>query len=164
MTTHSGAVNVWHDDPQVWRFVFTRYLGSFTAMSLLWEVAQLPLYRLWAEESIASITYVVIHCTLGDMLIGVVALLAALVVTRARGLERWHWARIGTCAITLGFAYTMFSEWLNTSVRMSWAYSDRMPLTPFIPLGISPLLQWLVVPACALLWAKRLGGRRVNGD
>lgn len=154
MTTGPNKPRLWYDDPQVWRFVFVRYPLVFTPISLLWEIAQLPLYRLWSEAPSASIAYAVIHCTLGDMFIGVVALLIALVATRARGFERWHWARIGMCTITLGFTYTIFSEWLNTSMRMSWAYSEWMPLTPFISLGVSPLLQWLVVPTIALVWAK----------
>lgn len=156
MTTGTGTARIWHDDPQVWRFLFARYLVVFTPISLLWEIAQLPLYTLWSQAPPASVAYAVIHCTLGDMLIGVLALLAALVATRAGPLNRWRWRRLGVVAVSFGLAYTAFSEWFNMAVRMSWAYSEWMPLTPFIALGASPLLQWLVVPAAALAWARRL--------
>ncbi|HBO1414539.1 hypothetical protein [Pseudomonas aeruginosa] len=131
-----------------------RYLIVLASFNLLWEIGQLPLYTLWAEAPPSAIAYAVLHCTLGDILIGVLALLAALIATRAGALEQWRWWRIGTTAVGLGLAYTAFSEWLNTTVLMSWAYSERMPLTPILPLGLSPLLQWLVVPVAALVWAR----------
>jgi len=167
MTTGTGRARLWHEDPQVWRFLFARYLVLFMPLSLLWEIAHLPLYTLWSQAPPATIVYALIHCTLGDMLIGALALLAALVATRAGPLERWRWRRVGAVAVGFGLAYTAFSEWFNTVVRMSWAYSEWMPLTPFLPLGASPLLQWLLVPAVALAWARHLGARelarRANG-
>ncbi|OHC55452.1 MAG: hypothetical protein A3J25_01175 [Pseudomonadales bacterium RIFCSPLOWO2_02_FULL_63_210] len=152
---------LWPEDPRVWRLVLVRYLAVFAPLSLLWEIAQLPLYSLWTQASPASIAYAVIHCTLGDMLIGVLALLVALLVTRAGPLERWRWGRLGAVAVGFGLVYTAFSEWFNTAVRMSWAYSDWMPLTPIVGLGVSPLLQWLLLPTVALAWA-RAAARKVN--
>ena len=159
--TGTGEVRLWHDDPHVWRFVFARYLAIFAPISLLWEIAQLPLYTLRSQAPPASVAYAVIHCTLGDMLIAVLALLAALVATRAGPLERWRWRRVGGGAVGFGLMYTAFSEWSNTAVWMNWAYSEWMPLTPFIALGVSPLLQWLLVPSVALAWA-RAAERKAN--
>lgn len=153
MMIGTGTLRLWYEDPRVWRF-FVRYLIVFAPFSLLWEIAQLPLYTLWTQASPASIAYAVIHCTLGDMLIAVLALLAALLVTRAGPLERWRWGRVGAVAVGFGLVYTAFSEWFNTAVRMSWAYSEWMPLTPIIALGVSPLLQWLLLPTVALAWAR----------
>jgi hypothetical protein len=47
-------------------------------------------------------------------------------------------------------------EWLNIVVRASWAYSDRMPVVPVIGTGLSPLLQWVVVPTVAAEAARRI--------
>ncbi len=60
-------------------------------------------------------------------------------------------------AIALGVAYTGFSEWLNVYLRRSWAYSDWMPLIPLggHRIGLSPILQWLLVPAFSLWAASR---------
>ncbi|MFU4581410.1 hypothetical protein ACM71K_30300 [Pseudomonas aeruginosa] len=154
MTTDTDTPRHWHEDSHVWRFICVRYLIVLASFNLLWEIAQLPLYTLWAEAPPSAIAYAVLHCTLGDILIGVLALLAALIATRAGPLERWRWWRIGGTAVGFGLAYTALSEWLNTTVLMSWAYSEWMPLTPILALGISPLLQWLVVPVAALVWAR----------
>jgi hypothetical protein len=52
-----------------------------------------------------------------------------------------------------GLAYTVFSEWLNTEIRGSWAYTDAMPQLPLVGAGLSPLAQWIVVPLIAFWWA-----------
>ena len=40
-----------------------------------------------------------------------------------------------------GVAYTIFSEWLITTVRQGWAYSPLMPVVPIMGTGLAPLLQ-----------------------
>jgi hypothetical protein len=72
------------------------------------------------------------------------------------GNNRWPIERrkqIFLATLTFGLAYTVFSEWLNTAVRQSWAYSDLMPTLPVLGTGVSPLLQWFVVPGVALYLA-----------
>ncbi|MSQ72711.1 MAG: hypothetical protein EXR27_15690 [Betaproteobacteria bacterium] len=47
-------------------------------------------------------------------------------------------------------AYTVFSEWLNTSVLGAWTYSSLMPVIPLLGTGLSPFMQWLLVLPVAL--------------
>jgi hypothetical protein len=56
-------------------------------------------------------------------------------------------------AVAMGVGYTIFSEWLNIVVREAWAYRDIMPVIPVIDAGLTPFLQWLVVPTAAYLGA-----------
>src|SRR3546814_13954449 len=68
---------------------------------------------------------------------------------RLAGDPRWPQARfhaVAALAILGGLAYTIFSEWLNTEIRGSWAYTDAMPQLPLVGSGLSPLAQWIVVP------------------
>jgi hypothetical protein len=58
-------------------------------------------------------------------------------------------------AVGGGLAYTVFSEWLNTEIRGSWAYTAWMPALPLIGSGLAPFLQWVLVPPLALWWARR---------
>ena len=156
MAIGTGTTRVWCHDPHVWRFVLVRYLPALAALSALWEVAQLPLYTLWWETPPLSIAYAVLHCTLGDVLIGICTLLLALIVTRSGALRDWRWRRVGVIAVAFGLAFTVFSEWFGTAVRASWTYSEWMPVTPFVPIGVSPLLQWVVVPLTALALSRRV--------
>ena len=97
------------------------------------------------------------HCTLGDLAIGLSALVLALVLTRATAPARWHWGRIAVLTTVIGTAYTIFSEWMNTVALQGWRYSDAMPVVRAfgVEIGVSPLLQWLLIPPLALRLALR---------
>ena len=82
------------------------------------------------------------------------SLLGALLVF---GNRRWpdeRYIAVAAPAILAGVAYTIFSEWHNTEVRNSWAYSSLMPTLPGLGTGLSPLLQWFVIPIAAFWWAR----------
>ena len=138
-----------------WLGAVRRYLAVIAAGNLLWEFAQLPLYTIWYEGSANEILFAVAHCTGGDVLIASMALLGALMLA---GEPHWPQARfhaVAALAIFGGLAYTVFSEWLNTEIRGSWAYTEAMPQLPLVGAGVSPLAQWIVVPLIAFWWASR---------
>ena len=66
--------------------------------------------------------------------------------------------RTAGLTIALGVGYTIFSEWLNIVVRAAWQYSELMPVVPVIGTGLSPLLQWLVIPSASLYFARLASG------
>jgi hypothetical protein len=133
-----------------------RYALWFTGLNLAWEVSQLPLYTIWDEAQASYIAFAVLHCTAGDLLIGVSALALALVLTRARPPDRYNWPAVAALLTIIGVGYTAFSEWNNTVLRPAWAYSELMPIIPIgnAAIGLSPLLQWLLLPPLAL-WLAR---------
>ena len=130
------------------------YLSAATGIHLIWETAQLPLYTIWSAGTRFEILFAVIHCTAGDLLITASTLgLAAL----AARIGRWPFLgnRMALTAMLLGLGYTVFSEWLNTQVRQSWSYIEAMPLLPPFGTGLTPSLQWLIVPALAFGYVRR---------
>ena len=115
----------------------------------------------FADGNFRQQAFAVLHCTGGDVLITASALVIALLVV---GDKRWPSARffpVLAFTVASGLAYTIFSEWLNVVVRASWAYSAAMPVVPIfgISVGLSPILQWLVVPPSSLLLARRFTSR-----
>lgn len=124
-------------------------------MNLGWEVLQLPFYTLWSTASAPAIAWGVLHCTLGDVLIAVVTFVVARRLTR--GLPGMVFL---VALITLGVGYTVFSEWLNVSVRASWAYAPAMPVVPPFGTGLTPLLQWILLPPAAFFLAGALTKNR----
>lgn len=146
----------WYRDRAALSFIAFEYLPWLGALSLVWEIAHLPLYTVWAEDSLLFIAYVAAHCTLGDVAIGAASLLFALVATRAGTIDEWKFRTVGLVTVVTGFGYTAFSEWLNTVARESWAYSALMPVINLsgVEIGLSPLAQWLVIPSVAL-WLAR---------
>jgi hypothetical protein len=144
---------------QAWLSVLRWYGIALVFANLGWEIAQLPLYTIWAEGSLAELAFAVVHCTLGDLLIAYLSLVIALLVV---GADEWpvrRFASVATVAVVIGVGYTIYSEWLNISVRNSWAYSSLMPVVPWIQTGLSPLAQWIVIPSVGLWWARRLALR-----
>ncbi len=90
----------------------------------------------------------------GDLLIGAASLVGALLLAGVREWPGRGFLRVGTLAVGLGVAYTGFSEWLNVSIRQSWAYSEWMPTIAVgsLRIGLSPLAQWVAVPVLGF-WA-----------
>lgn len=135
-----------------------RYLAIVIPANFAWEIAQIPLYSIWREASPADVAFAILHCTGGDALIAAASFGLALLVTgrHARHLGAAR-RRVAVTTIAIAVAYTVFSEWLNVSVRGNWAYSPWMP--EIFGIGLSPLLQWVFTPALGF-WAL---GRRAAG-
>lgn len=132
-----------------------RFLLAMAAGNLVWEAAHVPLYTIWVSGSRGEIAYAVLHCTVGDVLIATSTLAVALAVFGRNGWPGLGYVSVVLAMILLAASYTMFSEWLNVEVRGSWAYRDLMPRLPGVGTGLTPLLQWLLVPAAAFWWARR---------
>lgn len=141
-----------------WFPVLRRYVLFVASVNLLWEIAQFPLYTLWYEGTVGEIAFAVAHCTAGDVMIASLTLLAALLLIGDRTWPvRRYWAVAGL-ALVFGVGYTIFSEWLNTEIRGSWAYADAMPVLPIIGAGLTPFLQWILIPLAGFWWARRALG------
>lgn len=144
----------WYAHPESRSFILRRYLPRLAICSLVWEIVQLPLYTLWSEPRWERIAYAVIHCTAGDVLIGMVALFLALIMNGAGERANWPGPRIVTSTIVVAIAYTVWSE-RNNLARGNWTYSAIMPVLPWIDVGLAPLLQWVMVPLASWHWANR---------
>jgi hypothetical protein len=138
-----------------WLIAIRLYLVAIALGNLLWETAQLPLYTLWRTGTPATIAAAVLHCTLGDLLIGTIALIAALAVVGSPAWPAEKGARVAIATAIIGVGYTVYSEYMNTSVRNLWAYTEWMPTLPWLRTGLAPLAQWVVIPPLALLWTGR---------
>ena len=141
--------------PRDWLAAFRRYVGVTAAGHLAWETAHVPLYRIWQEGSAAQIAFAIVHCSGGDLLIALSALVGALLLAGSPGWPTERGRGVAALTLAFGVAYTFYSEWLNVSVRGSWSYTEVMPVLPPLGTGLSPILQWLVVPSVALAAASR---------
>ena len=149
------------DSPN-WLSALRAYLLAIALGDLAWEAAHLPLYTLWRTGTASEKLFAVFHCTLGDHLIALASLALGLMLAGHRDWPARRFGTVGALTVMFGLGYTTFSEWLNIVVRESWAYSELMPVVPLFgfEVGVSPLLQWLVVPALALHFARRAGVTR----
>ena len=139
----------------LWLIALRRYFAFAIPAHMVWEVAQLPLYTIWHEDPPGRIAFAVLHCTGGDALIAGASLLGALLLF---GTARWpneRYIAVAAPVVLAGVVITIFGEWYHTEFRNNWAYAELMPRLPWIGTGLSPLLQWLVIPIAAFWWAYR---------
>ena len=135
-----------------WATALRRYVLASLVLHLVWEVVQLPLYTIWLEP-LSSQAFAVLHCTVGDLMIAGLSLLAAHALIATADWPRSELRRVWLLLLVFGVGYTIYSEWMNVNVRSNWTYAPTMPTLPLIGTGLSPLLQWIFVPTVALWFA-----------
>ena len=142
-----------------WLGALRIYLGTTVTAHLIWEVAQLPLYTIWRSGTSREVAFAVFHCTIGDLMIATLSLIMALVCFGGGAWPRERFTPVMAVTLAIGVGYTVYSEYLNTVVRKTWAYSELMPTLPLLGTGLAPLLQWIIVPtmgfAAMRYWVRR---------
>lgn len=100
----------------------------------------------------------VLHCTVGDLLVAGGTLTLSVLVL-GRGWPKQGHLRVVAGATVSGIVYTVVSEWVHTRMVRDWAYDLAIPLVPPFDTGLTPLLQWLLIPPLiywlALRWPTR---------
>ena len=118
-------------------------------LNLPWEIAQLPLYTIPSATSAAQVAYSIAHCTFGDVVLAAASfVIASLALTDADWPVSRPWLG-GSIVVLLGLAYTAYTEWYSVYQAGYWGYKAGMPLV--FGIGLAPLLQWVFIPACAVL-------------
>ena len=145
-----------HASGRSWISAIRRYIVFMAGANLVWEFAQLPLYTIWLTGTPEELAFAALHCTGGDILIALSTLMGALAIWAPADWPARGRIAVVMATVVLGLGYTIFSEWLNIEVRQAWAYRAWMPVIPIINTGLSPLLQWLIIPVAASVWAWRL--------
>ncbi len=112
--------------------------------NLVWEIAHVRLYTLWSEADGIGLARAVVHCSLGDVVIAISTFSLTGVL-----LNRIDWPRtrpVAGCLIVMigASAFTVWSEWYNVYRAGAWSYTSDMPT--IYGIGLSPLLQWLIIP------------------
>jgi hypothetical protein len=133
-----------------------RFAVSTVLLNLVWEILQLPLYTMWAAAEPGKVVFAVLHCTAGDLLIAGISLLVAVALMQPHDWRQQPRLPVWLLALVFGWAYTVHSEWYNTTVTHAWAYSSLMPQIAGI--GLAPLVQWLVVPSAVFWWVQNRSG------
>jgi len=127
-------------------------------LELAWESAHVRLYTLWSDPDRWYVARAVLHCTLGDVVIGTTAYgLAAWLLRRVNWpIHRpWLGTAIVIAATTL---FTVWSEWNNVFRLRSWAYTPQMPIV--FGIGLTPLLQWVLLPPLMVVLTRAIHRRR----
>lgn len=126
-------------------------------LNFIWEVWQVPLF-----QGMDNLTHfeATLHCTLaalGDVIILLVAFWIIALTARSR---RWiiHPKIIQvTGFIAIGAVITVGFEAIAIHVLNRWQYTAAMPTLPILGTGITPILQWLIIPPVIVSMMRRRG-------
>ena len=144
--------------------------GVMLAATLLlhyaWEMLQAPLFDVFAGQSFWQHAWPCFRAALGDLAIaGGAYVVTAVLFRQIRWPFETHWFWPSVVWTVLGLLATVaFERWALWVGR--WHYTDAMPTIAGI--GLTPLLQWIVVPAATLaivrLAVVRPGSHREKQD
>lgn len=122
-------------------------------LNFFWEVVQTYFYTL-EDSPFRTMLYGWIHCTFGDVLLTLGSFWLVSIVSRNR---RWSLKlnRLNFIGfIMIGTIGTVISERVNVHILKSWAYNQSMPIIPWLNVGLTPILQWVIIPPAAILLVK----------
>ena len=126
-------------------------------LSLPWEFGQMWLYAGVSEMSHLQGIRICTAATIGD---------AAIMLAAFAGVAVWShsedWVRAPkpmqiAIFILIGLTVTIAVEAVATRSDgiLSWRYASSMPVTPWLGIGLAPLLMWMVVPLLVLWFVRR---------
>lgn len=140
------------DQPEFNVFVFA-FLLNYP-----WELLQVPLYQGMPEAAHWDAIKVCTRATLGDGIIILLAYWGSALLAR----DRWWIARPRLASLLamvgLGVAITVLLERLaviSDNPNWGWRYAEAMPMVPILGIGLTPLLQWLILPPLVIWFVKR---------
>ncbi len=114
----------------------------------------MPWFTGMAEASHGSVIGLCIRATGGDILILLASFwLSSIICGHRQWLLKGEQKPAGILIIT-ALVVTIILEWLATGPLERWAYTDSMPMIPLLGVGLSPLLQWLLLPPL-IMWLTR---------
>jgi len=121
----------------------------------VWEFLQVPTYAGMAEMEHWPATLICTQATIGDVGFALSAYWATALASRSRF---WFQAprpwQIGLF-LAIGILLTIGFEWYYINISGFLVYSYLMPLVPPFGTGLSPLVQWVIVPLLVLLVMQR---------
>src|SRR5262249_10478268 len=82
--------------------------------------AAAALYTIWTTGSIGSKVFAVAHCALGAVIIAAPALVVALTGIGSDAWPLWRSREVLVLTVVVGVAYTIYREWLKTTIRQGW--------------------------------------------
>lgn len=131
-----------------------------------WEFMQVPLYKGMPEAAHWDAIQVCTRATLGDGVIMLLAFWGAALLVH----DRWWIARPRRTPILamigIGVAITVLLERLaivSGNPNWGWRYAEAMPIVPALGIGLTPFLQWLILPLLLVWFVKRqIAGSRLQ--
>jgi hypothetical protein len=124
------------------KFIFQTTLLAFL-LNLVWELIQGPLYRRYTYE-IRHITFCALASVADAILVLLIYFGFALVLKNALWIKNLTLPRI-LLVMLIGGIGAILAEKRHLAAG-SWTYAESMPIIPIADAGLSPVLQFTILP------------------
>ena len=129
------------------KFLFRRFISWVTVLAFLlnfaWELSHCPLYK-GCGYDFAHVTFLAL-ASLADAILAVLLYFGFALVYRNGMWAHPLTAMRGFWLMVVGGTGAVVSEMAHLAAG-NWAYTDGMPLIPGIGVGVTPVLQFTVLP------------------
>lgn len=132
-------------------------------LHFVWEFIQAPTYTDMATMNHWDGIKLCTSATFGDVGFALVAFAVVSLTSRSRAWINFPEIWQTLLFMSVGILLTIGFEYYYTNISLRWTYSDLMPLVPPFGTGLSPLLQWIVIPPLVVWLSRRhlLGGDQI---
>jgi len=133
-------------------------------LHFVWEFVQVPTYTGMAEMDHWEAIKLCMSATFGDVGFALTAFWIASIAVRSRSWILQPTRLPVAIFVAVGIILTIGFEYYYTNISLRWTYSELMPLVPPFGTGLSPLLQWLVIPPVVVWLTRRhlIGSRAIR--
>lgn len=142
------------------RNFFKRYIVLLIILAFLlnyaWEIVQIPLYTN-APVNIAHIAFCGLATVADVVMVLLMYLISALIFNDPLWIRKFSLPRF-LFIFFIGGIGAIAAETRHLHLK-TWAYTSYMPIIPVFHVGLSPVLQFMILPACIFY----LGFRKLKG-
>lgn len=137
--------------------IYIRFLMGIVIISFLlnsiWELAHSPLY-LWHQYDFEHVLICALASLADTVIVLIMIFLFGLLFKNVFWVNHLTVSRIIVLAM-VGAIGAIIGEMWHTS-KGDWAYADYMPLIPWLGVGVSPVLQFTILPLIIFIVNKKV--------
>ena len=124
------------------KFIFIMITLSFL-LNFAWELLQLPLYKN-AAYNIEHIAFCALASIADVLMVLLLYFSFAFIFKDAFWIQDLQFKRVLLLIILGGVGAVLFE--MRHLLLGSWAYDKSMPILPFVSVGITPVVQFMILP------------------
>lgn len=115
-------------------------------LHLGWEFLHAPFFIFDQQSSPTSLAGCLLFCSGVDIVMSLAAYCSVSLTWRDRGwLMEKNFGHV-SAFVGIALLLAVVSEYTAMHYRNLWEYSAHMPVIPFVEIGLTPVLQWLILP------------------
>lgn len=123
-------------------------------LNFVWEFIQVPYFEGMQEMSHWEGIKFCTGATFSDAIIAVFCFWSVAIFRSRSWITRP--GKIDLFAFTaLGVLSAIIIEWYSVEIIHRWAYVETYPVLPILGTGLTPLLQWILLPPLIVWFVKR---------